>query len=216
MYNISLKKNNHGFTQAHTLYVPGFTHTRARHVSGFTLIEVMVAVSIFAIVVTVGIGALMTVNKGYRQAQVQRAAIDNISFTMEAMAREIRVGQQYTCGNTTPLPVKFNCSDNAFSFVSFDINNNTISYEVSDDYLTYYLDTTTDAIYQRSGSGNNALRLTSTNVKVSKLAFIVNELDGASPKQPYVSIHITAQAADANQQSDIVLQTSVSQRLLVQ
>ena len=62
------------------------THT------GFTLIEVMVAVSIFAIVVTVGIGAILSVNTAYSKSRSQRTALDNISFALETIAREIRVG----------------------------------------------------------------------------------------------------------------------------
>jgi len=183
---------------------------------GFTLIEVMVAVSIFAIVVTVGIGALMTVNSGYRQAQLQRSAIDNVSFTMEAMAREIRVGRRYTCGDNGVDPDQpgDNCSANKFSFLSFDIDDDGISYEIGEDFLTYYLDTTDGIIYQRIDT-NNALPMTSDEVFVSKLAFVVNEVVNGVSKQPYVSLHITARAESAQQQSDIVLQTSVSQRLLV-
>jgi prepilin-type N-terminal cleavage/methylation domain-containing protein len=206
MYKFSLEKNNRGFI-----------HTHTRYVYGFTLIEVMVAVSIFAIVVTVGIGALMTVNKGYRQAQVQRAAIDNISFTMEAMAREIRVGRRYTCGDNgvDPDSSRDNCWANEFSFLSFDIDNDGNSYEVPEDFLTYGLDTTNGVIYQQIDGGNQ-MALTADGVFVSDLRFTLNEGNSANPRQAYLVISITAQAEDANQQSDIILQTSVSQRLLAQ
>ena len=57
---------------------------------GFTLMEVMVAVSIFAIVVTVGIGSLLTINSTYKKSQADRQAIDGLTFTLESMSRRLR------------------------------------------------------------------------------------------------------------------------------
>lgn len=166
---------------------------------GFTLIEVMVAVSIFAIVITVGIGSLMTVNAGYRQAQLQRKAIDNVAFAMETMAREIRVGGQYTLASSPTAASDIDSgSDNIFSFVSID-----------GDDVTYALDTVADAITVTIG--NTTSELTSPNVEITSLEFVLEEVY-SSAKQPYVTIYIAARATRSNQETDILLQTSVSQR----
>ena len=177
---------------------------------GFTLIEVMVAVSIFTIVVTVGIGSLMTVNKGYRQSQLQRTAIDNIAFAMESMAREIRIGTNYTIDGFITNPLDLENEEAAkFAFLSFDIDNNEVIDE--EDEVIYLLSQGTIEMYV-----NNILvgKLTSEDVTVTGLEFILEEQYGNDSKQPYVTIHISAVASGSNQESSILLQTGVSQRLV--
>lgn len=203
------------------LYINSKVGVSLQSKRGFTLIEVMVAVSIFAIVVTVGVGSLMTVNKAYRQSQAQRAAIDNISFALEAMTREIRVGQAYNCGtNIVPATTRTDCSAPSFSFTSFnadndDLNNNVgAPYELGDDDVTYSLVTQIGQpgkITVQVGTSNPPTDLTSDDVNVTGLEFVLREQN----QQPYVAIHIAAEATNAQQISPIVMQTSVSQRLLL-
>lgn len=179
--------------------------------AGFTLIEVMVAVSIFAIVVTVGIGSLMTVNKSYRQSQAQRTVIDNLSFAMESMVREIRIGQEYTCGASVIYQDFQDCQSPYFSFVSFDINDDGVI--DTGDEVTYYWDQQNQKIMM-SISGTPAEALTADTVQITDMWFEVFEGSIASPRQPYVVIHIAANVTIAEQTSTLVLQTSVSQRKL--
>ncbi|MCD8494598.1 MAG: type II secretion system GspH family protein [Candidatus Pacebacteria bacterium] len=75
-------------------------HTHRHHTeSGFTLIEVMVSVSIFAIIVSVGIGALFNMNTSYTYSKAQQRLMDHINFAMETMSRELRTGFDYVCGS---------------------------------------------------------------------------------------------------------------------
>jgi len=85
--------------------------------SGFTLIEVMVAVSIFAIIMTVGIGALLIINNTYRQSEVERQSVDSLTYVLETMSREIRTAQSWT---TTA---------NGSSFEFVDQDNLDITYQ---------------------------------------------------------------------------------------
>ncbi len=184
---------------------------------GFTLIEVMVSVSIFTIVVTVGIGSLMTVNKAYRQSQLQRAAIDNVSFAMESMAREIRIGTRYAIGPTVSGPYdRENDEAGKFSFRSFDINNDNVV-GTDDDVMYLWNNPNGYGVIEMYIDGAYNGDLTSSDVDVTNLVFVLEECYDSSSclsnyKQPYVSIHISAVARGNNQESSIVLQTSVSQR----
>lgn len=184
---------------------------RNQYTQGFTLIEVMVAVSIFAIVVTVGIGSLMTVNKSYRQSQAQRAVIDNLSFAMESMVREIRIGQEYTCGASVVYQDFQDCQSAYFSFVSFDMNDDSVI-DTADE-VTYYWDQQNQKIMMIVG-GASAEALTADSVQITDMWFELFEGSVASPHQPYVVIHIAANVSVAEQTSTLVLQTSVSQRKL--
>lgn len=66
---------------------------------GFTLVEIMVAVSVFTIVVIVGIGALLTVNAAYRKTKDRRQAVASVSNAVEYMVREMRTGYSFVCTN---------------------------------------------------------------------------------------------------------------------
>lgn len=69
--------------------------------SGFTLIELMVATTIFTIVMLVGVGSLVTSSNAAKSAQKLQIAVDNVNFAMESMTREIRMGTYYFSGNGT-------------------------------------------------------------------------------------------------------------------
>ncbi|MEK7552551.1 MAG: type II secretion system protein [Patescibacteria group bacterium] len=65
--------------------------------NGFTLIEIMVAISIFAIVATVATGALVTASDVNRKAQAIKLATDNVNFAMDSMILNLRDGTKYDC-----------------------------------------------------------------------------------------------------------------------
>ncbi len=72
---------------------------------GFTLIEMMVSVSIFSIIMTVGMGALVNVMQKYKVSQEEKQATDSLNFVLETITREIKLGINYyynpsTDGNT--------------------------------------------------------------------------------------------------------------------
>lgn len=65
--------------------------------NGFTLLETLVSVSIFTIVITIGLSALLNANSLDRKSKDLRSIIDNLSFIMEDISRNIRVGTHYNC-----------------------------------------------------------------------------------------------------------------------
>ena len=79
-----------------------------KHVSaqaGFTLIELMVSISLFIIVVIVLIGSLYTVNDASRKVQAMRTVMDNLNFAMEAMGRTIRTSENISCNGFGNCPL---------------------------------------------------------------------------------------------------------------
>jgi prepilin-type N-terminal cleavage/methylation domain-containing protein len=195
------------------------TKNNLRHVStlntnqGFTLMEVMVAVSIFTIVVVVGIGALLTINNTYRKSQVDRKSIDSLSYTLESMSRRIRTA---TTWNNTPGMGP----ENHFSFV--DQDGSTI------DYFTALT----------PGTSETGIFMQVTNCTVDATTGICNVPDGSYPMtpsgvdvggtnpgsglwfttsqtangQPYVQVNVGGTVKNAQQVTDFVLQTGISKR----
>jgi prepilin-type N-terminal cleavage/methylation domain-containing protein len=66
----------------------------------FTLIELMVATTIFTIIMLMGVGSLVSTSNAAKYSQRLRIAVDNVNFAMESMTREIRMGTNYYCGSS--------------------------------------------------------------------------------------------------------------------
>ena len=79
---------------------------------GFTLIEIIVSLGVFAIVAVVAVAALLKIVSANKKAQSIQAAMTNLNFALESMSRELRVGAKYHCGMDYAL-----YSDSAASFV---------------------------------------------------------------------------------------------------
>src|SRR3989344_4857691 len=63
----------------------------------FTLVEMIVALGIFSIVAVVALGALVKIISANKKAQTLQASITNLSFALDSMSRELRVGTKYHC-----------------------------------------------------------------------------------------------------------------------
>ncbi|HVM58918.1 MAG TPA: prepilin-type N-terminal cleavage/methylation domain-containing protein, partial [Candidatus Paceibacterota bacterium] len=68
-----------------------------RHASsgGYTLVELIVAMGLFAIIMTLSTGAYLIMISVNRHAQAISTGIDNLSFALEDMTRTIRTGTVY-------------------------------------------------------------------------------------------------------------------------
>lgn len=195
-----------------TRHTPRF-HMPAPH--GFTLMEVMVAVSIFAIVVTVGIVSLLTINDTYRKSQTERQTLDSLTFVLESMSRRIRTAASWDSATTYGSP------SNAFTFI--DQDGVTITYQWSPSDQKIYMD------YECNGCTNPTLAdglhdMTPANVKITDtnadgtpfpgggLVFVPTKQDGTG--QSYVQINLGGYVANGKQNSGFSFQTGVSKRPL--
>jgi prepilin-type N-terminal cleavage/methylation domain-containing protein len=191
--------------------------------SGFTLIEVMVAVSIFAIIMTVGIGALLSINDAHKKSQTQRAAYDSLNFIVDTLGRDIRTGSRYVQSDTPTgfdlgLVLTPGAATSDFSFRNQDgcdvtyrlvssggsrvIERNIRSNPAASDCVTF----------------TNAFEtLTNPNVlDITGLYFYARGSSNANndAQQPMVTFLVTARTQLGAESTDIALQSTVTQRLL--
>ncbi len=68
--------------------------------SGFTIIELIVAMSLFVIVIGIASGTFIRSLRTQRQTVALMAANNNASFTLEQMVREIRTGSAFSSGGS--------------------------------------------------------------------------------------------------------------------
>ncbi len=192
---------------------------------GFTLIEIMVSISIFTVVMLVTMGALLTLNDSSRKAQALRTVIDNLNFAVEDMSRKIRTGNNYHCYlesenpsfSREELKTPKDCSGTAGRAISLKIQEEENGKPV---YVAYIFSkdpvTRVGSIKLRRGLGDSLgpeLAITSPEVDIRKMEFRV--IGAVSPKaQPMVILNIsgTVNLQKEKLRTDFSLQTAISRR----
>lgn len=155
--------------------------------SGFTLIEMIVAIGIFGLVVTITTSAFININDLLKKAEAHRAVVDNLNFAIEAMLREIRAGKSFAGGN------------GFFTFTNS--SNKEIEYSLSDKKI------------KRGEEDSDEFYLTASEVEITGLKFIVTGNDPGDDKQPKVTIIINGEIQNPRGASEkLNIQTTVSQR----
>jgi prepilin-type N-terminal cleavage/methylation domain-containing protein len=105
----------------------------AKKQRGFTLIELMTAVSIFIIIMTISMGSIFSVFRANQKSKTLKTAINSINITLETLSRELRFGKDYYCG-LSGNPSEPDCTDGdtGMSFTSSDGDRITYSIHRSD------------------------------------------------------------------------------------
>src|SRR3989344_4477196 len=63
--------------------------------AGFTLVEMIVAVALFAIVMVVAVAALLSLTAANRKAQAIQSVMNNLNIAVDGMVRNLRMGSNY-------------------------------------------------------------------------------------------------------------------------
>lgn len=162
--------------------------------NGFTLIELIVALGVFMVVMTITLSAFLNIIDIQKKTEAFRKVNDNLNFAMEAMIREIREGRKY-CSSA--------CAGGTFSFTNKD-----------GDAVKYELDETGKYI-KRTKLPGESLRMTSDGVEITNLSFSVRGNETGDKQQPLVTISISGKSGMKEKlKSSLNLQATVSQRKL--
>lgn len=191
------------------------TFHSSKHSKGFTLVEMIVAVALFAIVMVVATGAIFTIVNANRNAQSLNSVITNLNFAVESMLRDIRTGTNYDCNGTGSTPVPTDCpgGDGA----------NTILFTNSiGENVQYSLSPTGAIIKNVNALPDNSGEITAAEVHIDSLRFYVSGTQQVTPggallpyaEQPHVLVRIKGYAGSNKNKSTFDIQTYVSQRSL--
>jgi len=210
---------------------------------GFTLIEVLVSVSLFTVVAITGITAVIVGKSSYEKNQAIKSTTDSLMFILDDISRTARLGALYNCiptgapsitldaGSEVPQD-GFNCEG-----LSYEPFWNMTSGDPGDQivYVFAYTQALGDeggtdglvgALYTRSISAqspgllmlddpSNFQRLTPYNLDVDLTKSGFDVVGAESPtSQPLVIIRINGTIRERDQETSIALQTTVSQRAI--
>ncbi len=182
---------------------------------GFTLIEIMTAVSIFAVITTISMGSILTVFDVNRKSESIKSVMDNLNLAIESMAREMRFGTNYICGPLLPIsgtitsPQNCQSGGTSMAFLATDAVTKIV-----------YRQTASGAGIEKSRDGGETfVPVTAPEITIQDLKFYVlgtlPSVSETSPQQPKVLIRIRGVAGSkAGTMTDFTIQTLVSQRQL--
>jgi prepilin-type N-terminal cleavage/methylation domain-containing protein len=160
---------------------------------GFTLIEMIVSIAIFSTVVLVAVGALLSIISANRKANALRVVMENLNFAVESVARDIRTGNEYSCGGTG------DCSG-AHTLSFLDQDGNSAIYSFSD-----------SSLIRTNDSGS--MSITSPAVIIENVTFSVVGSSPGDELQPRVLMTIEGYAGyQGSTKSAFSIQTTISQR----
>jgi prepilin-type N-terminal cleavage/methylation domain-containing protein len=188
-----------------------------KKIGGFTLVEMMVAIAVFSIVMVTAMSALLNVIDANNKARSIKTAINNISFALEGISKDMRMGTDYSCfdGNA---PVT-DCSGGSVGIKYKSPRADT-------DKFVYYkfVGTQLFECLEKGGAICNYLSgpswgaITSTEVRLTDVTFYVLNDDSTTPEkeQPRMVMTVRGIAGPDSKpklQTSFDLQTGVSQRI---
>lgn len=198
---------------------------------GFTLIEIMVAVSIFAIVMLIGVGALLTMVEVNKRAQGINSVMNNLNAAIEQMSRSIRVGSTYYCGDSSVSPSPLilaqpqDCSLSGGLLLAFeptggdpdDVDDQTV-YRLNGTQLERSLCSGANQLCGPEGEKDGAwVAITAPEVIITDFRFYVTGstplLNGDS-EQPRVVMIVRGTANVQGGPTEFTVQSSITQRLI--
>ncbi len=194
-------------------------------VRGFTLLEMIVATSVFMIAMVIIVGSLVSLNEESRKARTVRIVTDNLSAAVDSMSRNMRMGSAYHCGcgtsGTPSTPGDTTFPDGPRSCIMTDSLGNggdvCMAFEsesggtgTSSDQVVYRL--SNNRIERSTDGGTSYLPLTAPEIKITDLRFYVYGVT-LSDDQPVVTMTVRGTAAlSAKTATDFNIQTTVEAR----
>ncbi len=197
--------------------------------TGFTLIEVMVASGLFVVVMMVGISVLLSVNKSHKTNDALRSSLDNLSFVMEDMSRNIRLSTLISCPASSSF-VQLDCEGGApgeMAGLSLQFEGLGGDPDDDSDNIVYWMvdgpeDGIEDGYIVKSTSGfdsdaeNDAVykRITPEDMKIDlgRSGFTVTGTTVGDARQPRVIIRLYGVTTFQTSNLPFNIQTTISSR----
>lgn len=164
---------------------------------GFTLVEMIVSIGLFAVVMLVSVGALLSLTGANRKAQALQSVMNNLNIALDGMVRNIRMGTNYQCSGPAAQGWQ-NCpnGDTTIAFKPYcdpttcnaqTLQNWEYKFIASSGNVHGYIERSEDG-------GTTWTQLTAPEVSIQSVEFYVVGADPTDVLQPKVVIVIKGQA----------------------
>jgi prepilin-type N-terminal cleavage/methylation domain-containing protein len=187
--------------------------------TGFTLVEMMVAVFVFSVVMVLSTGAIFSIISANKTSQALKSVMDNLTSALDSMSREIRYGTVYSCDSDPYFITPSSCGDDATNEIFSFVGRPTTEYP-NGAKIKYYFDNS--GIYKKTEADSSSnpsqpekdVRLTAQEVVITNLHFYVVGAEKNESQQPQVLVTVSGYALAGTNKSNFNIETMVSQRTL--
>ncbi|HCY17734.1 MAG: hypothetical protein UR62_C0011G0006 [Candidatus Nomurabacteria bacterium GW2011_GWF2_35_12] len=182
--------------------------------NGYTIIETMIAISLFLVVIMIGMGALLNANLVHRKSQDMRSIMDNLSFIMEDMSKNLRTGYNYHCSdNLSNFSTPLSCTSGG-TVIAFEPTDGNPANDI--DQWIYYFGGDGKIYKSTDGLTSSPIQLTPDEVVIDSVSsfFVIGAESPPDTQQPFVTIRLIGEITYKGIKTPFSLQTSVSQRLI--
>lgn len=170
--------------------------------SGFTLAELMIAVGLFTVVVTIGSGSVLGLLNTNNRSQSISAIMNNLNYSVESISRTIRFGRAYHCGSGGVLTVEASCA-NGDTFLAVTNNGVVTAFRLNGSTI------------EQSVGGAAYKPVTASSVNIQYVRFYTFNTTPGDTRQPYVILVLKGYTgSNVPSQSYFDLETLISQRQL--
>lgn len=173
------------------------TSHKSSHREGFTIVELLVAISIFTTFLAIAMGSFGHILQLQRLLAKRIATVSSLGIVVEQMQREIRTGYNFPMG----------------------VNLLTQDSLIFDSLATYPAET---VMFANAGGAitRNGVSITPSSMNIKTLSFTVSEVRGGGTPAcgPWkVTLFVSAAPTGSNAPEDIVrAQTTITARVLPQ
>ena len=186
---------------------------------GFTLVEMIVAIALFAIVMLVCVGTLLALVNANRKAQALQSVMNNLNITIDGMVRAVRMGTDYhgAGGDSGCTDVNYKTAHdctNGGKILAFEPYGNA----PSDDPWIYSFANDANGVGRiyKSEIGQAPIPITAPEVSIDDIRFYVIGTTRGDTIQPKIVIVIkgSAGAAGSSARTTFHIQATAVQRVL--
>ena len=171
---------------------------------GFTLLEMIVSLGIFAVAALLATSSLLSLTDAQKKTYSLQSAYDNIRFALETMAKDIRTGDIFYCGTSfddlPAVPTPKDCASGGPSLTYKNVSGHNISYRILSGKIEKFVD------------GVSADYMTSGDTAIDTMTFYVLGSPSGDNLQPRITLIIKGTAGSGRSASKFNLQTTISQR----
>lgn len=176
---------------------------------GFTLIEMMVAISIFSIIMVMSMGAVISIMDANRKSRSLKSAMNNLNLAVETMSRNVKFGTRWTCND-----LEASCVGGVRIMFQdrFTLNGTlqTVTYQFVENGGLGRIER--KIVGGPNDTNNQFESLTSPEIDINSFSLDVSGV-GNDNKQPFLIMKVRGVVGvKASNQTQFDLQTAVSQR----
>jgi len=191
---------------------------------GFSLVEMIVAVGLFAIVMVICVATLFALVNANRKAQALQSVMNNLNVSLDGMARAVRMGSTFNCGASAPFTGTRDCANGSTEFTFEHYGGDTSNFNDQWQYkfvcpVSLAGDGTcpTGGYIARSEDGGTTFNaVTAPEISINSMNFYVTGSTRDDTSQPLVIMVVkgTAASNSSRTSTSFHIQVAATQRLI--